>query len=376
MTMFVPTYPLFPTLQDAITKARALTGSNNSFQITDAQIVQKMTSFYLYDLPAKFRSLKLKDLYTFTTNVGQDVYPFNSELYTTVDNPCYCNKREIKLFTDPWNFYGVNFNWQQGPETFVSGNGSKGPYSGFTTARPLIASFNNDPGTQANPNLYFPQGRVQNLLISANTANFADSQNVTDDGAGNLIQIFQTTTGGQQSEYGWTYYRQYASVDPTIATATINYQTGQITGLYFNENIPAGSPITISYNPQVLSIPLAIMFYQNQFTLRPVPKQGFTIELTAYRQPIKALIAAAKNGNPELSEWWETLSVGAAKKIFEERLDSDGVIFIDKMLKERYDIMETRTYAQIGQQRIYTIYTDQVTYNYSNNGFAGGYGAI
>ena len=376
MTTFVPTYPLFPTLQDAITKTRALTGSNNSFQITDAQIVQKMTSFYLYDLPAKFRSLKLKDLYTFTTNAGQDVYPFNSELYTTVDNPCYCNKREIKLYTDPWNFYGVNFNWQQGPETFASGNGSKGPYSGFTTARPLIASFNNDPGTQANPNLYFPQGRVQNLLISANTGNFADSQNVTDDGAGNLIQIFQTSTGNQQQEYGWTYYRQYASVDPSIPTATINYQTGQIINVYFNENIPQGMPITISYNPQVLSIPLSIMFYQNQFTLRPVPKQGFTIDLTAYRQPIKALIAASKTGNPELSEWWEALSVGAAKKIFEERLDSDGVIFIDKMLKERYDIMETRTYAQIGQQRIYTIYTDQVTYNYSNNGFGGGYGAI
>lgn len=374
MNTFVPTFPIFPTLADAILKTRELTGSSNSFQITDAQIVQKMHSFYSYDLPAKFRSLKLKDIYTFTTNVGQDVYPFNSELYITVDQPCYCNKRELKLFTDPWNFYGVNYNWQQIDTNFSSGNGTKGPYNGFTIARPMIASVNNDPGPLADRNLYFPQSRVQNILISANAA-YRDTQSVTDDGNGNLIQIFETNAT-QQQEYGFTYYRQYASLDPTITTATINYQTGEVFNLYFDEAIPQGTPISIAYNPKTLQIPLSIMFFQNQFTLSPVPNAGYTIELTCYRQPIQALLAADQTGNPELSEWWEILSVGAAKKIFENRLDSDGVTFIDKMLKERYDIIETRTYAQIGQQRIQTIYTDQLTYNYGSGGFFGGAGAI
>lgn len=455
MNTFVATYPLFPTLANAITKTRKLTGSSNNFQTTDSYIVSQMHSFYAYDLPAKFRSLKLKDLYTFTTNVGQDVYPFNSELYITVDQPCYCSKREMRLFTDPWNFFGVNYNWQQFT-TFASGNGTNGsstgvitgvtnaanavvtstnhglangsaiiinnvggmielngntynitvidansffinvdstgygaytsggnwyssPYNGFTTASPLVPSINNDPGPQSNPSLYFPQGRVQNVLITANVigANgIGQTQNVTDDGQGNLIQIFQTSNNTNK-EYAWTYYRQYASDTPNSpGNATINYQTGQITGLTFAEAIPAGTPIQIQYNPKKLSIPLSIMFFQNQFTLAPCPDQGYTIELTCYRQPVQALIAADMSGNPELSEWWEILSVGAAKKIFEERLDSDGVIFIDKMLKERYDIIETRTYAQIGQQRIHTIYTDQLTYNYGMNGPFGGAGAI
>src|SRR5579862_8880845 len=129
MNTFVPRFPTFPTLANAITKTRKLTGSSNLFQTTDNYIVQQMQSFYLYDLPAKFRSLKLKDIYTFTTNVGQDVYPFNSELYTTVNMPCYCAKREIKLFTDPWSFYGANFNWQQ-MNQFASGNGTQGATSG------------------------------------------------------------------------------------------------------------------------------------------------------------------------------------------------------------------------------------------------------
>lgn len=375
---FVPTFPLYPTLADAIAKTRQLTGSSNSFQVTDEYIVKQMHSFYSYDMPGKFRSLKLKDIYTFTTNVGQDVYPFNSELYITVNQPCYCSKREMRLFTDPWNFYGVNYNWQQFTN-FTSGNGSTGPYSGFTTASPLIASFNNDPGTQDNPNLYFPQGRVQNVLITANvigTNGVGETQNVTDDGQGNLIQIFQTSNNTNK-EYGWTYYRQYASSTPTVpGGATINYQTGEITGLVFAQAIPQGTPIQIQYNPKQFSIPLSIMFYQNQFTLAPVPDAGYTVELTCYRQPIQALIAADMAGNPELSEWWEILAVGAAKKIFENRLDTEGIIFIDKMLKERYDIIETRTYAQIGQQQIKTIYSDQLNYNYSLGGALGGAGSI
>jgi len=378
MSTFVPTFPLYPTLANAVTKARKLTGSSNSFQVTDSYIVQQMHSFYSYDLPAKFRSLKLKDIYTFTTNIGQDVYPFNSELYITVNQPCYCAKREMRFFTDPWNFYGVNYNWQQ-INTFDSGDNSTGPYEGQTTAAPLIASINNDPGTQINRNLFFPQSRVQNILITANVVGangVGQTQNVTDDGQGNLIQIFQTSNSGNK-EYGWTYYRQYASSTPnTPGNATINYQTGEITGLVFAEAIPDGTPIQIQYNPKTFSIPLSIMFYQNQFTLCPVPDAGYTIELTCYRQPIQALIAADMAGNPELSEWWEILAVGAAKKIFEERLDSDGVIFIDKMLKERYDIIETRTYAQIGQQRINTIYTDQLTYNYGLGGQTSSFGSI
>jgi len=455
MTTFVPTYPLFPTLANAITKTRKLTGSTNSFQVSDTYIVTQMHSFYAYDLPSKFRSLKLKDIYTFTTNIGQDVYPFNSELYTTVNSPCYCAKREIKLFHDPWQFYAVNYNWQQFTN-FSSGDGTTGsqtgmitnisqatngvvtspnhglvsgitvilnnvggmievngnayvitvidannfsintnttsftaytsggswfssPYNGFTTAAPLLPSVNNDPGTQTNPNLFFPQSRVQNILITANVigANgIGLTQNVTDDGQGNLIQIFQTSNNGDQ-EYGWTYYRQYASSTPTVpGNATINYQTGQITGLTFDLPIPEGTPIQIQYNPKQFSIPLAILFYQNQFTLSPCPDAGYTIELTCYRQPIQALLASDMTGNPELSEWWEILAVGSAKKIFEERLDSDGVMFIDKMLKERYDIIETRTYAQIGQERINTIYTDQLTYNYGSGGAGKSFGSI
>lgn len=344
-------------LASIYTKIRRLTGSGNTLQFPDAQLGDYVNSFYSYDFPSQFRSLKLKDKYTFNTIRGVDTYQFDSERFTTIEQPCYCAKREIKLFNDPWPFYGVNFNWQN-RDNFDTGDGTSGPYSGTTSAAPLIRSVNNNPATSAVANVPgtsqgysgYPAGRVQNILITANISN-GNTLNVTDDGNGNLI--------GDAS------------------AGSINYDTGTISGLTFTSAIPSGEDIQIQYNPVELSIPLSILFFQNQFTLRPVPDRGYTIELMAYRQPTQALFdLASQTGTPELSEWWECLAVGAAKKIFEERGDESGVILMDKMLKERYDIAYTRTYAQLGKQRISTIYADQLTQNYGAGPFGFGSGSV
>ncbi len=252
-------------------KFRRLTGENLSANATSSDansvgINDYINSFYNYDFPSEFRSLKLKDKYTFNTIQGIDTYAFNSEQYTTVEMPCTCAKREIQLFNDPWSFYGVNFNWQN-LENFTSGTGAAGPYSGTASATPLLRSVNNNPYTGSTSTPYTPgtpnygtpnvpgvsqgapayqAGRVQNILITANTA--TGTCNVTDDGNGGLIGDVSTSQN----------------------QGTINYQTGAITGLYFNQSIPLGNQIQIQYNPVQESIPLSIMLFQNQLTLRPV----------------------------------------------------------------------------------------------------------
>jgi hypothetical protein len=339
-----------------IAKVRRLTGSADTFQLPDVPdplnpysvgITDYINSFYYYDYPAQFRSLKLKDFYTFDTIQNVDTYAFDSENYTTVEMPCYCMNREIALFNDPWSFYGANFNWQS-QTNFAFGNGSQGIYTGATSAVPILRSVNNNPAFNINPN--YQASRVQNILITANTA--TGTLNVTDDGNGNLIGDVGT---------------------PPSSSNTIDYFTGEIS-VYFSENVPQGNQIQIQFNPFQPSIPLSILFFQNQFTLRPVPDQGYTIQLVAYRQPSQALAnTPAFQGSPELSEMWETIAFGAAKKIYEDRLDSDGVAMMDKALTERYQLNYTRTYAQLGKQRVSTIYADQLTNNYGNTGW--GFGA-
>jgi len=340
------------TLDDIITKVRKLTGTGNSLQLTDSIIIDYINSFYLYDFPAEFRSLQLKNVFTFNTIMGLDTYPFNSRYYTTVESPVYVDKKLVPLYTSPWPFYGLFFNWQT-REVLDTGDGSTGPYSGTVQNIPLIASVNNNAETDTQiPNVSpFPTGfppaysepnpsRVQNILISANTA--TSSLHVTDDGNGNLI-------------------------GDCAAGGTINYRTGVVSALTFTSAVPSGNDITIHYNPTSESLPQAILYFQDQLILRPCPDAAYTVEVTAYRTPSQALLgstdpdAPTLTGIPELREWWETIAAGASKKIFEDRQDADGIVMMDKMLAERYALNETRTYAQLGKQSISTIFRDQLS---------------
>lgn len=348
------------TLADIITKVRKLTGSGNSLQLTDAQIIDYINSFYLYDFPAEFRSLQLKNTFTINTIENIDTYPFDFEHYTTLESPCYVDKKLVPLYTDPWPFYSLFFNWQN-EETLDTGDGTTNNggagYSGTAQDVPIIRSYNNNPiaDTQTASVATFATGsyppafsepnvaRVQNLLIEANSA--TGTLRVTDDGNGNLIG--DATAG------------------------TINYATGVVTGLIFNAAVPSSNEIKIHYSPANPAIPQAILFWQNQITLRPVPDRAYTVELVAYRLPSQLLLGSGTTtvmtGVPELLEWWETLSAGAAKKVYEDRQDMEGVAMMDKMLTERFALNETRTYAQLGKRRIETIFSDQL------NGFGGGY---
>lgn len=342
------------TLQAILDKIRRIIGSPSTLQISDAILIDYVDSFYLYDLPAQFRNLKLKDKYTFETTRGIDVYPFDSEGFTTVQQPVYVAKRTVPLYYDPWAFFQVgninNNNTWQSAQDFATGDGSTGPYTGTAQATPFLRSANNNPVFAANPN--YPASRVQNILITANISN-GSTQNVTDDGFGNLIQ----NVGGT-----------------TVNAGTIDYETGAIS-VTFNAGIPSGNEIQLQYIPVVLNTPLVVMFFQNQFTLRPVPDRGYTVELIAYRQPSRALTQTAGNqGTPELLEWWELIAAGAAKKFYEDTMDEQGVAHCERMLIQKYSLANTRTYAELGKQRAATIYADQLDYNQGSG--AGIWGAF
>ncbi len=340
------------TLSNIVDKVRKLTGSGNSLQLTDADIIDYINSFYLYDFPAEFRSLQLKNTFTINTIQNVDTYPFDFEHYSTLEAPANVDKRIVPLYNTPWPFYSLFFNWQT-RETFATGDGATAQFTGTTLDTPIIRSYNNNPmtDTQTASTAVFGTGsypptfaepniaRVQNIIITGNTA--AGTLNVTDDGDGNLI--------GDVSAAG---------------TNTIDYQTGAI-DVTFSGNIAANAEVNISYNPANPAIPQAILFWQNQITLRPVPDQGYLVEIVAYRRPSQALLGSGTNvdltGVPELLEWWELLAAGAAKKIYEDRQDMDGVAMMDKMMAERYALAETRTYAALGKQKIDTIFSDQLS---------------
>jgi hypothetical protein len=341
-------------LQDIIEKIREVSASGNSLQVTDSKIIKYINSYYLYDLPNDLRNIKLKDVYSFNTIQGVDTYPFDFDHWSTVEGPAYCGKIQIVLFQDKASFYSYNFSSQQ-LFTFDYGDGGPGPYSGSTQVYPVVKSVNNNPMVStptSNVNV-FPSGypptstqnnisRVQNILISANTE--TGSLHVTDDGAGNLI-------------------------GDCVAGGTIDYQTGDIANLTFTANVPSGNDINIQYIQQVQGQPYTILFFQNQFTVRPVPDQAYTIEMTACRQPSQALLGTNSvstpnlDGRPEEMYWWELIAFGVAKKLYQDRLDTDGVAMMDAFLQEKISEARTRTYAQLSTRQVRTIFRDETNNN-------------
>ena len=411
-------------LQDIMEKVRQLAGLGNTNQSTDQKIIKYINSYYLYDLPDDLRILKLKDVYTFNTIQGIDTYPFDFDSWSTVEGPAYCDKSQITLLQDPQQFYGYYFSVQR-RESFATGDGTTGALTGLITAvtqatlaqvtsvnhglttgkvvtiqnvggmvelngnsytvtvvdndnftlnvdstgftpytvggdwsssayqgtvsnLPFLRSVNNNPmaDTQTNPTGVFPAdypplfvdpniSRIQNILISANTV--SSSLRVSDDGAGNLIG--DCASGG-----------------------TINYQTGVIAGLTFTASVPSGNAIEISYIPVNLAQPFAVLFRQEQFILQPVPDKAYTIEITAYREPSKALLGTTSStapdlsGRPEMWGWWELIAFGVAKKFYQDRLDMDGVQMMESFLQEQISQARTITYGQLGSRSISTIY--------------------
>jgi hypothetical protein len=291
-----------------------------------------------------------------------DTYPFDFLHWETVEAPAFSNKSPMALYQDKANFYTFNWYAQQN-QTFAIGDGTAGAY-GFTTQNyPILASINNNPitDTQLSNTQIFPAGypptfrepnisRIQNILISANTA--TSSLHVTDDGAGNLI-------------------------GDCLAGGTVDYQTGNIANLTFTQIVPQGNNINIQYLQAVQGQPYVMLFFQDQFVVRPVPDQAYTIEVTAYRRPSQALLGTTSatspnlSGRPEQYDWWELIAFGVAKKLYQDRLDDMGVMQMQKYYDEKLSDCNTRSYAQLGSRKMQTLYRDetssQIGYNFGNN---------
>ena len=351
------------TLSAIIDKVRRLTLSPANSNITDDMIIDYINSFYLYDFPAEFRALDLKNTYTFNTIRGVDTYPFDMDHWINIQEPVFCDKLPIKLFSDPGQFYYYQFNSLQPSmqaEQIDTGDGTAGPYTATLQNIPLIASTNNNPMATTNetniavfPNNFPPTfpgpniARTQNLLITTISSTGA-TLNVTDDGNGTFLGN---------------------------GTGTIDYETGDIS-INFSSAVGSGEAVWVKYVPVVLNKPLGLLFYQNNLVTRPVPDKGYVIEVVAYRTPSQALLGTGSTtdytGRPELLEWWECIAVGASKKVYEDRLDMEGVQMMDKMLAERYEVCYSRTYANLGKKRIATIYSDQLNYTYGSGPFGLG----
>lgn len=340
----MPIAPPDSTLTAIQQKVRRLTRSPSQSQITDADLNNYINTFVVYDFPEQLRTFQLRKPFSFWCNPFQDVYVTDTSLPTT--NPLYNFQNQYITVHPPVYIAGFQSFYTQsrtqffGIYPFVNSISSIG-MSGDGATTTFTGSIQNSNGAPAL------QGNV--LFDSINTANqglaLIDIANTPFDGTGILVVPGTTTPQG-----------------------TINYITGAFS-LTFPTAPASGAPINSQafiYQP---ARPTAMLYYNNQFTLRPVPDQPYQINFEVYARPTYLM---QDSSTPSLEELWQYIAYGAAKKILEDRMDMDSVSLIMPEFKVQERLCLRRTIVQNTNERTATIYTETTGWGYNSWGSGGG----
>lgn len=330
------------TLQQIRIKVRRLTRSLSEAQLPTADIDQYVNTFVLYDFPEHLRMQALRTTFSFYLSPHVDEYETNTSVTT---DPLYNFKNKYISVHTPIYIAGYQSMFSQSREQFFSiypkvnniasigtaGDGVTTSYSGTLSAVPVL------------------RGQVLFTSMDVN---------------GNGLSIKDIPVAGSQNGLLVDAY----TGSPAGFLPAIDYVTGE-----FQFDFPtapaSGQAINSQTVPYVASQPQALLFFDEKFTVRPVPDQPYQVQMEVYKRPDELLSSGQQ---PELSEWWQYIAYGCAKKIFEDRMDPESVQTIMPEFKKQESLINRRNVVQQTDQRTSTIYTEQTSGGYGPGWWQGG----
>ena len=284
---------------------RNITGRRSVDQLTDADLDNFINDFYIYDMPERMKTLQLEVMRSFVLQPNIDTYGpaiYGADIYD-VKPPVYVAGYQVSYHQSPEQFYRI---WPWLRYKVIVGTGTGVANCVFTL--PAIPALRNT------------------VMISAGALAGQD------DGAGSF-------TGD------------------VLAGGTINYISGLV-NITFNAAIPVGTTIFAQYWPYVASRPRDIMFFQQQFVVRPVPDTPYVVQFVGLRTPT-ALLAAGQS--PELLEWWQLIAYGAALKLLVEQSDMEQYGNLYPVFQEQMNLAQRRALKQLATQRVQTPYGENAS---------------
>jgi hypothetical protein len=252
------------TLLDIRNKIRSVTGSPSIDQITDPDLNNYINNYYVFTMPFELKEQIENQFLDFKTVVGQDIYAFPGGYFT--DQPgAYADGFPLIFYQDPDIFY-QDWPIQYSVDNLATGNG-------------VISNF---------------VGGLQNPPLIMGTFFITDG-----------TQVLQDNGSGVMTGNG---------------SGTINYTTGAFNVTFTNPPI-ASATIYGKYQCYMGNRPQGIMFFNNEFTLRPVPDQVYQIHLQGY---IKPNLLVNNSDKPLQEEWGPLIAYGASLEIFSDRGDMEN----------------------------------------------------
>lgn len=319
-------------LQDIRVKVRRLTRSPSTVQLSDAVLDQYVNNFILYDLSEHVDLSSLKTSFAFFTSPGVDAY-------TTVAAPAtspFFNFKNLYMFVEPPVYIaGYQARYSQSQEQF---------YNLFPKVSSIVTLTQGD-GVTTN---YV--GTLSSVPLLRNSVTFTSI-----DAAGNALVLSDNGSGNLLIPNNVA----------TIPPSTIDYETGAYV-LNFSAAPALSVDVVAQTVPIVLSRPNSVLFFGDVFYVRPVPDQAYKIEIQVSRRPTELLNA---NDLPDISAWWQYIAYGAAKKIFEDRMDMESVNAIMPEFKTQETLILRKTIKQMSSERTPTIYSEGIGDNFDGSGW-------
>jgi len=314
---------------------RRMTARYSPAQMPDTQIDRYINLAYTLHFPEQFKNLKLTKPYVFTTIPNVDTYPFlyennpannqgQSVTQTpgniTISPPVYCQGYILRYYQDKSTFYNrwpkLTVNQQ-----IATGTGGLFLYTGTIPSTPFL--------------------RAQQDIF------------------GNDTEAAVIISGYNDSGYSFSISDSpQANTNTGLLVDTNNFPVGlvnYVTGAYsFTLVIPANTPIYASVVPYQSSRPTDVIFYNQQITFRPVPQQVYQVEFQISQQPTDLI---ANSDAPELDEWYLFICAIAAKLIYTDFPDPEGMAYLMPIYQDQLQMAQRRTLRQMGSQRAATIFS-------------------
>jgi hypothetical protein len=271
-------------------KTRNIVGAPSTDQLSIADLDNYINNYYVFTMPFELKEQIQDNYLDFKTVVGKDVYPFPGGYFT--DQPgAYADGFPLIFYQDKDVFY-QDWPQQYGVDNIATGDGITLNFTGGLQNPPLI---------------------IGTLFITDGT------------------QVLQDTGLGTLTGNG---------------VGTINYTTGAYDVTF---TLPPSSSATIyaKYQGYAGNRPQGVLFFQNVFTMRPVPDQVYQIRMEGYIEPT-ALVAGS---TPMQEEWGPLIAYGAALEIFADRGDLENYERYYSLFKRQENIALGRTIQQYQSQQ-------------------------
>lgn len=323
-------------------KIRRLVKAPSQSQLSNQEINEHVNDIVKFGMPQECKVFTLTRTLTFYTRPYVDVY---STVTSNQGDPLYDFKNKYYEVSKPVYISGDEVFYSQSVEQFYNVHPKSNYVVKIGSGDGIQTVFQGSIGAEKAP-IY-----RNNVLFSSvdNNGNAIQRKDVpVTDRVGNIV-----STDDQSDQ---------SSVS---ANNNINYVTGDYI-VTFNSPPDNGADVYIHTVPYKASKPRSMLFFNNEFTIRPVPDKSYPVNIQVYVQPVELM---GDTDKPELDLWWQFIAYKAAQTILVEMSDNEKAEKMELYAQEQASNIIRRTINIMSNERSATLYMDNIGTSGPNKSF-------